>query len=128
MPTGTSACTASASSPSTSPPEGPAEVAPTSTWRCASSTTFTKPSLPALWIQPRADVGTSVDADSHRQPGRAGVCLGHPYRADLGVGEGDPGQGSVVGRAHLLVVEAGLGQDSATTSRDWYIETWVKAP
>ncbi len=37
---------------------GPAEVAPTSTPRSASSTSLMNPWLPALWIQPRADSGT----------------------------------------------------------------------
>jgi hypothetical protein len=34
---------------------GPADVAPTSTERSASSITLMNPSLPALWIHPRAE-------------------------------------------------------------------------
>ena len=58
--TGTSACTATARAPSTSPPTGPTEVAPTSTPRRASATSLMNPSLPALWIQPRAEAGRRV--------------------------------------------------------------------
>ena len=46
--------------PSTSPPIGPAEVAPTRMSRRASATSLMNPSLPALWIHPRADDGIWV--------------------------------------------------------------------
>ncbi len=51
--TGTRAWTTTASAPSTSPPVGPAEVAPSSRPVSASTTSLMKPRLPALWIQPR---------------------------------------------------------------------------
>src|ERR1035438_9523700 len=38
----------------------PAEVAPTRIPLSASSTSLMKPSLPALWIQPRVELGTWV--------------------------------------------------------------------
>ena len=53
--TGTSARIATCRADRTSPPTGPAEVAPTSTERSASSITLMNPSLPALWIHPRAE-------------------------------------------------------------------------
>ena len=42
---------------STSPPVGPAELAPTRMPWPASATSLMNPSLPALWIQPRAESG-----------------------------------------------------------------------
>src|SRR5438270_576005 len=64
---GTSARTATASADRTSPPQGPAELAPTSTDRSASATTLMNPSLPALWIQPRAEDGVCV-TQVHGEP------------------------------------------------------------
>ena len=40
---------------STSPPTGPIEVPPTSTPRSWSSISFSRPSLPGPWIQPRVE-------------------------------------------------------------------------
>ncbi len=54
---GTAACTASVRSPSTSPPVGPTDVAPTNTPRSESSTSLMNPRFPALWIHPRVDSG-----------------------------------------------------------------------
>ena len=66
--TGTSARTATCRALSTSPPYGPADVAPTSTDRSASSMTLMNPSLPALWIHPRAELGTWVRPVRTRSP------------------------------------------------------------
>jgi len=55
--TGTRAWTATASAPRTSPPAGPADVAPASTPASASAISLMNPSLPGPWIQPRAEDG-----------------------------------------------------------------------
>ena len=69
--TGTSPWMATCNALSTSPPHGPADVAPTRTERSASSTTLMKPSLPALWIHPRAEYGTCTRPVRTRSPADA---------------------------------------------------------
>ena len=65
-----------------------------------------------------------MDSCEHRDLAAlaAGLRLGEADRADLGVGEGDPGHRPVVGLGQRLA------QMSATQSRAWYTATWVKAP
>ena len=102
--TGTSAWTARVSRPSISPPYGLTTVAPTSTPRSASSTTLTNPSLPGPWIQPRLDDGDRLAAGADPEPLLARLLLGHPDPADLGIGEGHPGQ-PVVAAERLVALE-----------------------
>src|SRR5487761_1423906 len=82
--------------PSTSPPAGPADVAPTRTPRPASSTSLMSPSLPALWIQPRRRRQLRA-AGPHRQALLPGLAPGRAPRADLGASERDPRHRPVVG-------------------------------
>ena len=86
--TGTSAWTATARKPRISPPAGPIAVAPTSTPRSASSTTLISPCPPGPWVKPREDCSSLVIPVRTRQPGVAGLLLGQPDAADLGIGEG----------------------------------------
>lgn len=62
MATGTRAWTATASAPSTSPPAGPAEVAPISVPASVSAISLMNPSLPGPWIQPRDEDGIGETA------------------------------------------------------------------
>src|SRR5205823_4904747 len=119
---GTSACTATVSALSTSPPDGPADVAPTSTSRSASATSLMKPSLPALWIQPRAEVIRSV------YPVRTGTPRS---RALASVSPTAPISGSVNvtrGSARWSAAGPPCPRMSRTTMSAWYIATWVNAP
>jgi hypothetical protein len=59
---------------STSPPTGPAEVAPTRTSRSLSATSLMNPSLPALYIQPRVDCGIPRMAVRTLSPRRSLAC------------------------------------------------------
>src|SRR6516165_1414528 len=111
--TGTRAWTASTSALSTSPPVGPAEVAPTSTPAPASSTSLMKPSLPALWIQPRADLGigyTLVRTLSPRSLAWASVSPTAPTSGSVNVTRGT---------AWYWAGNDGSPRMSATTIRAW---------
>src|SRR5271165_3427492 len=66
---------------STSPPAGPAEVAPTRTPRSPATTSLMNPSLPALCIQPRSSMlsiagplAEHIAASQTRQVPPAGGC------------------------------------------------------
>src|SRR6266702_4209142 len=120
--TGTCPCTATARAPSTSPPAGPAEVAPTSTPRSVSSMILMSPSLPALWIQPRADDGTCVMPVRTVRP-----CS----RACASVSPTEPLSGSVKvtrGTARYSAAGPSWPRISATAMPAWYMATWVNAP
>ena len=86
------ACTANVNAASTSPPQGPIDVAPTST--PSISISFTKPSL--LLIQPAGRLRYGLAHDADVAAGLPSLRFGHPDRPDLGIGEGHPWQGSVV--------------------------------
>ena len=66
-----------------------------------------KPSLPALWIQPRAEPGTWRDAHPHGHAALPGLSLGQADRADLRVGEGDPRHRVVLGGGDRLAQDVG---------------------
>ena len=100
--TGTDACTATARAESTSPPTGPAEVAPTSTPRSASTTSLMKAFVAGL-VNPAACRRRHLrDADNHATVLLSRLGLGEPNRADLGIGERHPRQRPVVGRRPRL--------------------------
>ncbi len=103
--------------PSSSPPYGPTTVAPTSTPRSASSTSFTKPSLPGPWIQPRELDAICCTPTRTVQPVGARLLLGLADPADLGIGEGHPGQ-PVVAAEHVLALEQVRGEHARLPDRD----------
>ena len=97
---------------STSPPVGPADVAPTSTPSSLSITSLMKPSLPALWIQPRAEAGTWLTAVRTRSPCSSLACASvMPTAADLRIGKGDPRHRVILGRVARTAEQ--LAEDDA---------------
>ena len=67
-----------------------------------SATSLMNPSLPARWIQPRVELGSSVKPTPTSRPASRACCSVMPDRADLGIGEGDPRDRTVVGRWPVL--------------------------
>ena len=57
-----------------------------------------------------------LHADPHAQPGVARLLLGHADPADLGIGEGDPGQ-AVVAAERLVLAEQVGGQHACLPDR-----------
>src|SRR5713101_7439651 len=98
--TGTCPCTATTKAPSTSPPAGPAEVAPTRTPRVLDQ--LDEPVVAGLMDPATGRRRQLRDPGPHGQALVAGLPLGQPHRPDLGVGERHPGHGAVaVGRSVL---------------------------
>ena len=93
--TGTRAWTARVSIESTSPPLGPTDVAPTS--RPSRTTSLMSPSLPGPVHVPAGRLGEVGAADLDLATLLARLLLGQAHRPDLGVGEGHPRHGAVVG-------------------------------
>ena len=89
---------------------GPSTSRPTST--PSRATSFTNPS--PRWIQPRARGGNRFVEHRHVPALLSGLRLGQPDRADLGIGEGHPGQRRGSPRPGAAGPEM-----SATQSRAW---------
>src|SRR5690349_23355248 len=112
MATGTRAWTATASAPSTSPPAGPAEVAPISVPASVSAISLMNPSLPGPWIQPRNEDGIGGDGSPLGDVRAACLGFGEAGGTDFGIGEGHAGQRPVAGRLGCLAAPP-----SATVSK-----------
>ena len=111
--TGTSPWTATVSAPRISPPIGPADVPPTR--RPSLSISLMKPS--ARCSQPRVLLARSVLYTRTSPYLLASLVFGEADGADLRVGEGDAGQGAVVGAGAVLAEDVS-GGDAALVHRD----------